>query len=148
MASISDIKRIVVEDFPTADQAMMQKLAFILNPFLDDVVQAFDGNITVGNLTRQYASCTIKTNPSTTSYLINGISTGGTINPTVKIKSNLTGPLVGIHVINVNNATNPASYPLGAVGITWTVSGNIVTITSVQGLPDGQSFNLTLELIS
>jgi hypothetical protein len=148
MASISDIKRIIVEDFPSADQAMIQKLAFILKPFLDDVVAAFDGDITVDNLTRQYASCTIKTVASSTSYLVNNISTGGTISPIVKVKNNLVNPLVGINVINVNNATNPASYPLGAVGITWTVNTNIITITSVTGLPDGQAFNLTLELIS
>jgi hypothetical protein len=126
----------------------MQKLAFILNPFLDDVVAAFDGDITVDNLTRQYASCTIRTIQGPTSYLVNNISTGGQINPTVKVKNNLTNPLVGINVINVRNATNPNGFPLAAVGITWTVATNIITITSVSGLPDGQAFNLTLELIS
>lgn len=148
MASISDIKRIVKEDFPTQYQDLIDKLAYVLNPFLDDVSSAFNGDISVDNLTRQYASCTIQTTKSSTSYLVNNISTGGTISPPTKIRSNLTNQLQGINVLNVVNLTNPASYPLGAVQLCWTINSGIITITNVTGLPDGQKFTLTLELVS
>lgn len=43
---ISTIKKLFVEDFSAADRPLVQKLAEILNPFLDQTTKALTNNIT------------------------------------------------------------------------------------------------------
>jgi hypothetical protein len=47
---IDTVKRLVVEDFPVESRAFVQKLAVVLNPFLDSVTTCLTSNITADNL--------------------------------------------------------------------------------------------------
>ena len=46
---ISSIKKLVVEDFKVDVRETVQRLAQILNPFLDQTVQAIAGNLTLAD---------------------------------------------------------------------------------------------------
>jgi hypothetical protein len=52
---ISSIKKLVVEDYKSEVRETIQRLATVLNPFLDQVVQAMSGNLT----TRDNLKCKV-----------------------------------------------------------------------------------------
>lgn len=57
---LSNLKRITKEDFPSADQDLVDKLAYVLNPFLDQIQQAFNKQITTtDNLSRELTTITV-----------------------------------------------------------------------------------------
>lgn len=45
MAKIRKINKILTEDFPSTYRDLVSKLAFVLNPFLDNLVDALDGRL-------------------------------------------------------------------------------------------------------
>ncbi len=47
MAKIRKINKILTEDFPATYRDLVSKLAFALNPFLDNIVQALDKGLTI-----------------------------------------------------------------------------------------------------
>lgn len=148
MSKISNVKRLIKEDFPQKDQELIDKLAYTLNPFLDQVTAAFNKGINIDNLSREIITATVVNVTGDGSYNVNGVATGGDINPSVQIKSKLAGKIIGINVINSVNSTNPNSYPINAIGLSWTAEKNIITINKITGIQDGEKYNITLELIS
>jgi hypothetical protein len=46
MAKIQSVKKLIVEDFSSASRELIQRLAAVLNPFLDQVVTALSQKIT------------------------------------------------------------------------------------------------------
>lgn len=148
MSKISNIKRLIKEDFAQKDQDLIDKLAYVLNPFLDQVTKAFNKGINNDNLSRDFAYATVLNVTGTGSYNVNGIATGGDLTPSVQIKIKLSSKMIGINVIKADNATNPGTYPINAIGLSWTVEKDIITLNKVTGIQDGQKYNLVLELIS
>jgi len=47
MAKIRKINKILTEDFPATYRDLVSKLAFALNPFLDNIVNALDSRLTI-----------------------------------------------------------------------------------------------------
>ena len=44
---INSAKKIVVEDFPQAERSLVQRLALIMNNFLEQIAQALTNNLTI-----------------------------------------------------------------------------------------------------
>lgn len=135
MAKISNLKRIIKEDFPEEYQELIDKLAYSLNPFLEQISNAFNKNINIENLSREFITVTVE-------------NVGGNLKIPVQFKTSLSGRIQGFNIIKAENITNPAIYPTQAPWITWTINSNILTIQKVTGIPDNNKFRLTLELIS
>jgi hypothetical protein len=135
MARINNLKRIIKEDFPEEYQELIDKLAYSLNPFLEQISNAFNKNVTIENLSREFITITVE-------------NVSGNLKIPVQFKTNLTGRIQGLHVIRAENLTNPAIYPTQTPWVSWTINANILTAQKVTGIPDNNKFKLTLEVIS
>jgi hypothetical protein len=130
----ANIKTLVKEDFPQSDQALVDKLAYVINPVFSDLQNTFNKGINVSYLTREYTVITIT-------------SVGGVPTPKSQFKTALTKP-VGVVVMSATNTTNSAVYVTSAPFISWSLSGTIITINNITGLQDNTQYSLTLEVIA
>lgn len=132
---LSNIKRLLKEDFPKDQQDLIDKLAYVLNPFLDQVSAAFNKQISIENMTREIITITVSN------------ATGGAIQLGTQFKSSFT-KVSGINVIKSQNITNTIAYPTSAVGLSWSFDSGVVTINKVTGIQDNNKYTLTLEVIN
>jgi hypothetical protein len=135
MARLSNLKRIIKEDFPDEYQELIDKLAYSLNPFLEQISEAFNKNINNDNLAREFVTITVEN------------STGNLKIP-VQVKTSLRSRVVGLNVIRVENLTNSSIYPTNNPFVAWTINNNILTVQKVTGIQDNNKYRLTLEIIS
>ena len=133
-SNTANIKMIVKEDFAQSDQALVDKLAYIINPVFTDLQSAFAKGIDITYLTREITPISIT-------------SVAGVPNPRAQFKTALTKP-VGVVVISAPNATNTATYPTSAPFVSWSINGTIITINAITGLQDNAKYNIVLEVIS
>jgi hypothetical protein len=132
---ISGFKRIKKEDFDQEQQQLIDKIAYSINPFAEEVIRALSGNINQDNLNEKLKSIDITTDSS-------GIPTAE-----VQFKNPLTSRIEGLQVIKAENISNTTAYPSGGIFITYTESNNIVTVQHVTGLPANIKFRLKLKVI-
>src|SRR5271170_5125949 len=111
---LSNIKRLVKEDFPQSEQDTVDRLAYILNPFLDQISSILNKNIAIDNLSREFKTITVT-------------NTNGILSQPVNIKTALTGKIVGISVISATNNTSSGTAPTAAPWLTWSTNGNIIS---------------------
>lgn len=130
MALISFPTRLNAEDFGKEDQEMAAKLAFILNPFLSDVYNAFQSNLSVkDNLRMEYRSFDVTVDAK-------GVPVTSTV-----LKAGLDGGIEGMPCVNVTNFTTPpTAQPF--VGWTYGNSKKELKIQYVTGLVPGQKYTL------
>lgn len=132
---LSNLKRLVKEDFPQSDQDLIDRLAYIINPLLDQIEKAFNKNITTtDNLSREITTITIN-------------AVGGKPAPISQFKTGLS-KVIGVNVISAVNTTNTGTYPTTAPFISWSNNANIITINNITGIQDNNKYTLTLEVIS
>lgn len=128
-------KKLRAEDFDSDSQDLINKIAFIYNPFADEVFQTLDRGVDYNNLNRQIAQVSITMDAS------------GNIVNAPSIKTTLKTKVLGINVINAINQVNTSTYPTSAPFINWTLSGGLLNIMNVSGLQNDSTYILTLELI-
>lgn len=128
-------KKLRAEDFDSDNQELINKIAFIYNPFADEVFQTLDRGVDYNNLNRQISQVTISIN-----------NTGTIVNPP-SIKTTLKTKVMGINVINATNQVNTATYPLSTPFVSWSLSNGLLNILNVSGLQNDSTYTLTLELI-
>ena len=135
MPKLSDIRRIVPEDYEEDFQESAELIAGSYNEFADEVYQLVNGGLDFDNLARASASIDIIFDAS-------GNPVGNS-----NIASKL--PYVSmIHVGKIQNLTNSAVRLTQVPYIDWTYSGNgIVKIIYGIGFSAGSKYRLTLELI-
>jgi hypothetical protein len=121
MGNPPSIRRIKKEDFPEDAQQLIDKLGYILNPFMDEVINLFKKNIDFSNLKESLLSVTVKTD-----------TTGKVVGkPTVKS----TFIPQGLICINVTNSKNPTEIILSSPYISFTVNNaGAIEILHVSGL--------------
>jgi len=144
MAVPPEIKRIIKEDFPKDQQELIDKLAFSLNPFFEQVVNALTKQIDMSNLAQE-----IKEINATISLPSN------LPKQTIQFNTILNTKVRGIVCIRAQNLTNPNVPVTTAPFVQFTPQGQLITINSVTGLPalsgdptTSQTFKLTLLLIT
>jgi hypothetical protein len=132
---ISDIRRIIPEDFSKDDQEVAQKIAGSYNDFADEVYQIVNGNIDFANLARAKVTVDV-------SFDSNGTPTIPT-----SFASSLASVSM-IHIGNVQSMTNSADRLTAAPYIGWAFQGNgMVRILYGIGFASGKKYRLTLEVI-
>jgi len=134
MARVGDLKRLNKEDFAAADRDMIDRLAYILNPFMEKVLSAFNKNIDFNNLNQEIVTFTVKVD-----------ATG---KPVVKtsIKYSLKTKLNGLTVIFAQNQTDSALVTSSPF-ITFAQDGTSLNISNITGLPANKTFSITVILI-
>ena len=134
MPKLSDIRRIIPEDFKQEDQDVAQRIAGSYNDFADELYEVVNGQLDFDNLARRKISIDVN------------ISSTGKISGTTTAVTNLSF-VSGINVIKVDNLSNTTAIPTSApfVGFVYQGSGRF-TISYILGIPSGK-WRLTLEVI-
>ncbi len=131
-----DIKRIAKEDYPSQYQDLIDKLAFPLNSFMEQVKNILSGNVDFDNLTREVITLRIQTDNTSKPISL----------PT--FKSKLTRQIIGLIPISLRVLSSTNVYPSQAPFISFSQSGTIVTLNNIAGLAPETSYELLLETIS
>src|SRR3990167_6772601 len=101
MASLSELKRLIREDFSPDDQELIGKIANILNPSLQEIYSAINGNLTVtDNINMQLKELEIS------------VDSAGIPKVPTSYKSELKGSTRGIHCVKAENLTSTVTYPI------------------------------------
>lgn len=132
---VTNFKRIAKEDFEPDLQDAMEKLASSLNPFADQIIQAFSGNIGFDNLSQEIVQFDVQVDAN-----------GRSINQ-VEVRSNLRSRVQGYIVIRVEvsgQGNPPTALPL----INFTQNETSVRIQSVLGLQQNTKYRITAIAVS
>lgn len=135
MAKLNQVRRIITEEFAQADQDMISKLAYIMNNFMEQVVDVVNGNLDMQNLNQQIKTIDITVNSA-------GVPTTSD-----KISYDLKTRVQGIVCIKAENLTNVNSYPTSSPFISYSENGNLLTVKSISGLQALNKYRLTLLII-
>jgi len=132
MARLNNVRRINSQDFDPELQETIEKLGYILNSFMQEVVDMSNKNINFDNLDQNLITLNIEVDTLGKPIGVNKINVG---------KSNPKGILV-IRAINTSNAANISN---DTPFIYFTPNGtNLVTIDKIVGLIPNNTYNLTI----
>lgn len=134
MAKVTNLKRINKEDFPVEDHEFVGKLAFILNPFFEQIVTAFNKNIDFDNLNQEFI------------FFETEVDDKGKPKKDREIKTLLRSRPRGIMCVSANNLTDNTPVT-GAPFISYTINNNVISIQNITGLPANKRFRLSLIII-
>ena len=135
MARVTNLKRLVKEDFAPEEQDLIEKLSFSINPLTEQLTAAFNKGIDFENLNQQYSIIDVEFNNF------------GVPKITVELKYQLRTKLKGIYVIGAQNLTD-TTFPTGAPFITYALKNNsILEILHVTGIPADKMYRLSMVLI-
>ena len=129
---LNDIKRIRTEDFEQEDRDLIGKLAFALNPFLEQISAAFNKNIDFENLNQEVLAMTVE------------VDATGVPKTLTDLKSSLKSRVSGLQVIKAVNLEGDGTFLTSAPFITFTLVGNLIRVQHVTGLPANKRYNLTM----
>lgn len=122
MATVPTERFLKPEDFDSKDQALINKLAFPINTFMQQVITGFTQNLDFNNINMQV-------NTFTATVDVNGVPT-----IPVSFKNSLKTKLYGIICINALNQSGTNRIPEAQPFINWVQNSNTVTIRNVIGL--------------
>lgn len=132
MAKISNFRRISAEDYSGENQQIIEKIAYNLNPFMQEVTDVINGNLDFSNLSFNIIRATLTVNA-------NGTPVG-----TDQLNVGINNPN-GFTVIAATNTINSVSYTPGQPFISFTPQGNnIVKINNISNLTANIPFLLTI----
>lgn len=132
---IDNVKRILAEDFDKDHQETVEKLANILNYFMEQVSNAVNGNISFDNLNQRLI--TVETT----------VDDNGTPLSGATFASNLKNAS-GCVVIAAKNVTNGSVYPTSCPFVSFSpASSGTFKINNIKGLQVGNKYRLTIILI-
>lgn len=126
-------KKLNINDFSSHNREDIGRLARSLNPFFDEIEKALRKGLTVDeNLPFEYNSFDIS------------VDANGNPKTSVSIPTSLS-TIKGIMVISASATGN---YPTATPFISYSISGSVIKITNVKGLPANINFNLTVMVLS
>ena len=135
MAVLDNIKRLLKEDYKKEYQDLIATLASTLNPFMEQVTLAFDGDIDFNNLKMETLKVTVKVDASGTPIIGD------------KIKITNKNRISGVICINARNLDNYTNYPSGTPFLSTTISNQIITVNNITNLTANQKYEITLLII-
>lgn len=145
MARIPDLRLLKKEDFDGKDQKLIEKLAFPINNFMQQVVNVLKNGVDFNNLNRQIITITVSVDQF-----------GAPVN-TIQVKSTLITKTIGMLCISYTNLSSNTRFPTGQPGISFiqnnAQNNSLITINNISGLPvpsgntNSDIYQLTIELI-
>lgn len=135
MAQLTNVRRIVVEDFPAESRETVGKLASTLNNFMEEVTELSRNAVDYDNLARTKIVFEVTVDASGRPQGISQINIG---------LSSYSGKIL----IDVQGIS-PADVVLSAPWLDCTHQGNgLVRINRILGLPAGKKMRVTVEFIA
>lgn len=129
---LNNATQIKSEDYNSEYQELVDQLAETLNPFMQEVVELSDDRIDFENRVEVLKKITLTVDVSGKPVLNDKVNTGKT-------------DIRGIQVIAAFNLTNNTIYPTGQPFISYRIlSGGIIQMLNIVGLPADNKFQLTL----
>jgi len=132
MAKIQKLRRISSQDFSPDDRPFVDKLGYVLNPFLESIVNAltkqlnFSDNFNVSELSVNITAPVVQTNK-------------------IKLLTGLNVPCRSILILHVQNNTNNNTLLTSAPFIEFNnISNNQIEIKNVLGLVPGNSYTIKI----
>lgn len=136
MSKLQAFKRIITEDFDQKDRALITKLAYAINVFAEDVVNAFSNKITIeDNLNIVTKDLIVKVDST------GAVTSGGTL------KTGLDHTCAGIIVVKATNTTTSANIPSGTPFLTFSETSGLLTISNISNLTSNNKYALKLLLL-
>jgi len=136
MGKVPDIKRISIEDFPQEYKPLVEKLAFPLNSFMEQIRNLFDKNIDFSNLNQELITLKVQTNENSKPL------------SNLTFKSALRNKVRGIVVLSANITSSNNTFPSQAPFISFSQNLSTVTISNISGLAPETTYELLLLTIS
>lgn len=135
MPKLSDIRRIIPEDFEEEQQELVEKIGGSYNEFADELYQVVNGQLDFDNMERRKISVEVI-------FLESGAPKSA-----VNINSGLSSVSI-LYVGKVDNLTSPSAKLSQSPYIDWTHQGSgRVKINYGLGFSPGAKYRLTLELV-
>lgn len=134
MAKVTNIKRLDKVDFSKEDHNLVDRLAFVINPLSEQIVNAFNKNIDFENLNQEFIN------------LETQVDVNGRPTMNFELRNPLRTKPRGICCVGAQNLSDNTLLT-GAPFILFTVESNIIRIAQITGLPAGKRFNLSIILI-
>lgn len=135
MGKINNTKRIVREDFDSEYHSLIDKLAYVLNTFMEQTVRQVNGNLDSTNLSSDIITAKMTVDA-------NGTPIGNNL-----IKSSVSRP-VGVSVLNHTNKTNGNVFPTSHPSISFTAGTGtgVIKIRNISGLQANNEYELTIKV--
>ena len=135
MARIDNTRRIVREDYESKDHALIDKLGFVLNTFMEQTVRQVNGNLDAENL-----KADVITVKMTVDVL--GVPVGNNL-----IKSEVIRA-IGTTIISATNKTNGNVFPTSQPFISFTTGTNstVLKILNISGLQANNEYELVIKI--
>lgn len=131
---LSNVRRIIVEDYPKEQKETVQKLATVLNSFMDETVSLSRNSIDYDNLNRSLVVFDVVMGQNN---LPNGVS---------QINTQL-GSYSGNKIVNVQSLAGGPNV-ISAPYLDCTYQGNgLVKINAIYGLPQNKKIRISIEFI-
>jgi hypothetical protein len=131
---ISNVRRIIVEDYPQDSRATVEKLAVVLNSFMDEVVTLSRGNISYDNLNKSIVIVDLQVDENGKPKGVSQINTQLQTHTGAKI----------VNVQSLSGGDNVISAPY----LDCTYQGNgLVKVNKFHGLPPNKKIRITIEFI-
>jgi hypothetical protein len=133
MGQLSNVRRIVVEDFPEESRETVGKLASILNNHMEEVVELSRGNISYENLNQTVIKFEVTVDaqgkPTTLTQINTGLSTYS-----------------GKAITDVQGVNSASDVVTACPYLDCTYQGNgLVRVNRVLGLPANKKMRVTVE---
>ena len=136
MAKLPVAKRLIKEDFEAQFQPLIDKIAIIVNPAIEGIVNALNKNISFeDNITIQVKDMDVAVNS-------NGIPISA-----ISFNSELKTKLKGIICIRADNLSNSSSYPSGGVFLSFSEDGKTIKVSHITGLTASDKYRLKLLIL-
>ncbi len=137
MSKPQSFKRIIIEDFDEKDRPLISKLAYSINVFAEDILDALNKNLTIeDNLAMAKKDLTV------------AVDADGRPTTAVTLNSGLKGLCVGIQVIKATNLTVPTTLTTGTPFINFIDNSGVITIKNITNLTVNNKYQLKLILHS
>lgn len=135
MAWIDNIRRIVKEDFDPKYHDLIDRLAYVLNTFMDQTVSQVNGNLDIENLSADIVTVNMIVNTD-------GVPIGNNL-----IKSTVSRP-TGTTVKRAINLTDSTEYAESQPFISYTTgtNSNVIKVLHISGLQADQEYQLVIKI--
>ena len=132
MGKLDNVRRVVKEDYDEKYHDLIDKLAFVLNSFMEQVVSEMNGNLNFENLAQEVITFKIQVDSS-------GVPTRNE-----QVRVNVLNP-VGFLVINTVDIDNTDLFVTNHPSIKFATgtSGQVIRIKQITGLTANRDYRIT-----
>lgn len=132
--NLSNVRRIIVEDYPAEDRETVAKLATVLNSFMDEVVTLSRNKVDYDNLNRSLVVLDLQ------------VDENGTPKGLDKINTKLT-TYTGNKIVNVQSLQGGANVTSAPFLDCSPLGNGLVRINKFHGLPASKKLRISIEFI-